>query len=110
MSVSTRPNPPHHEHALHQSIDNYCTEMCSGSEAGSYLRRIDFAYHSILGLIVIKKKKKHRCAPIERAERRSALCVVGLGTSPMYRNTSLIRNHLPVGPYSRAMPRALWWS
>jgi len=32
--------------------------MCSGSEAGSYLRRIDFVYHSTLGLRVIKKKKK----------------------------------------------------
>ena len=36
---------------------NYSTEMCSGSEAGSYLRLIDFVYHSTLGLRVIKKKK-----------------------------------------------------
>ena len=33
-------------------------EMCSGSEAGSDLRLIDFAYHSTLGLRVINKKKK----------------------------------------------------
>ena len=26
------------------------------------------------------------------------------------RDTSLIRNHLALGPYSRPMPRALWWS
>ena len=25
--------------------------MCSGSEAGSYLRLIDFVYHSTLGLV-----------------------------------------------------------
>ena len=31
--------------------------MCSGSEAGSYFRLIDFVYHSTLGLRVIKKKK-----------------------------------------------------
>ena len=31
--------------------------MCSGSEAGSDLRLIDFVYHSTLGLRVIKKKK-----------------------------------------------------
>ena len=31
--------------------------MCSGSEAGSYLRLIDFVYHSTLGLRVIKKKE-----------------------------------------------------
>ena len=33
------------------------SEMCSGSEAGSSLRLIDFVYHSTLGLRVIKKKK-----------------------------------------------------
>ena len=32
--------------------------MCSGSEAGSYLRLVDFVYHSTLGLRVIKKKKE----------------------------------------------------
>ena len=32
--------------------------MCSGSEAGSYLRLIDFGYHSTQGLRVIKQKKK----------------------------------------------------
>jgi len=30
--------------------------MCSGSEAGSYLRLTDFLCHSTLGLRVIKKK------------------------------------------------------
>ena len=32
--------------------------MCSGSEAGSYLRLIDFVFHSTLGLRVIKKREK----------------------------------------------------
>jgi len=32
--------------------------MCSGSEAGSYLRLIDIVHHSTLGLRVIKKKRK----------------------------------------------------
>ena len=35
-------------------------EMCSGSEAGSYLRLIDFVYHSTLGLRALKKKKGTR--------------------------------------------------
>jgi len=39
--------------------------MCSGSEAGSYLRLIDFVYHSALGSKVIKKKKK----PLRRRSR-----------------------------------------
>ena len=32
--------------------------MCSSSEAGSYLRLIDFVHHSTLGLRVIKKKRR----------------------------------------------------
>ena len=35
------------------------SEMCSGSEAGSYLRRVDFVYHSTLEWRVIKKKRRH---------------------------------------------------
>ena len=37
-------------------------EMCSGSEAGSYLRLVHFVYHSTLGLRVIRKKKIHEMA------------------------------------------------
>ena len=40
--------------------------MCSGSEAGSYLRLIDFVHHSTLGLRVIKKKKKVNMANSKR--------------------------------------------
>jgi hypothetical protein len=32
------------------------------------------------------------------------------GIVSAYRDTSLIRNTRPVGPYSRLMPMALWWS
>ena len=28
----------------------------------------------------------------------------------IYRGTSPIRNSAPLGPYSRTMPRSLWWS
>jgi len=38
-------------------VNNHFTEMCSASEAGSYLRLIDLVYHSTLGLKIIKKKK-----------------------------------------------------
>jgi len=43
-----------------QFESNYFTEMCSGSEEGSYLKLIDFVYHSTLGLRVIKKKRRHQ--------------------------------------------------
>ena len=36
------------------------TEMCGGFEAGSYLRLIDFVYHSTPGLRVVKKKRKNK--------------------------------------------------
>ena len=45
-------------HDRSQFENNYFTEMCSGSEAGSYLRLVDCVYHSTLGLRVMKKKKK----------------------------------------------------
>ena len=40
--------------------NNYFTESCSGSEAGSNLRPMDFEYHPTPGLGVIKKKKKKK--------------------------------------------------
>jgi len=45
------------------------TEICSGFEAGSYLRLIDFVYHSTLGLRVIKKKKKKKKKAVVRVRR-----------------------------------------
>ena len=43
-----------------QFENNYFTEICRGSEAGSYLRLIDFVYHSTLGLRVIKEEELPR--------------------------------------------------
>jgi len=50
--------------------------MCSGSEAGSYLRRIDFVYHSTLGVRVIKKKK-------ENTTSRYTVCRIGAASSKL---------------------------
>jgi len=41
-----------------QFVNNYFTEMCSGSEAGSYVRLIEIVHHSTLVLRVIKNNKK----------------------------------------------------
>jgi len=47
-------------------FENNClTKMCSGSEAGSYLRLIDFVYHSTLGFRVITKKKEEEDSSIQ---------------------------------------------
>ena len=47
-------------HILHNLFPPACEVdiRSSGSEAGSYLRLIDFVYHSTLGLRVIKKKRE----------------------------------------------------
>jgi len=66
-----------------------------GSEAGPYLRLIDFVYHSTLVLSVIKQKRS--------LETRSEEWKEG------YRGTSRIGNRLSIGPYCRPMPRALGW-
>ena len=72
-------NPQHpkgrdRRHRTSQFENNYFTEMCSGSEAGSYLRLIDFVYHSTLVLRVTKKKRRI-------ADRRSLLCRRRLDTN-----------------------------
>jgi len=67
--------------------------MCSGSEAGSYLRLIDFVYHTTLGLRVIKKKRRYpgaRAAMRLQARKKSGEYLMGL-----YRGTSPIGNRAP---------------
>ena len=47
------------------------------------------------------------------ADLRSRVCAAGGGSKVLAlpdRDTSLIRNSTPLGPYSRTMPRALWQS
>ena len=87
-----------------QFEDNYFTERCSGSEAGSYLRLVDFVCHSTLGLRVIKKKRRSSENTLEASgyTQMPPACVD--------RCTSLIRNSTPLGPYSRTMPQAIWSS
>jgi len=57
--------------------------MCSGSEAGSYLRLIDFVYHSTLGLRVMKKKDagfsvdQHQLTRVFRVRRHRWVRVEG---------------------------------
>ena len=45
---------------ISQFENAYFTETCSGSEAGSYFRLIDFVDHSTLGSRVMKKKKREQ--------------------------------------------------
>ena len=49
--------PPPADRYSSQFESSYFTEMCSGSEAGSYFRLIDFVHQSTLGVRVIKQKK-----------------------------------------------------
>jgi len=73
--------------------------MRSGSDEGSYLRLIDFLYHSTLGLRVVKKKKidglspRPEIAPVRvTADAKSR----GFGAAKVhYRGTSPIRKCPP---------------
>ena len=53
----TRPSSPVPE--LSHPKNNYLTEMCSGSVAGSYVRLVDFMYHSTPRLSVMKKRRRY---------------------------------------------------
>jgi len=53
-----------------QVCRTHFTEMCSGFEAGSYLRLIDFVHRSTLGLRVIHKKKKATMGALEVCRTR----------------------------------------
>ena len=55
---------------------------------------------------------RQRTPPNLRSGSRSAAAFGSRGTVSClqyHRGTSLIRNSLPLGPYGRTMPRALWW-
>ena len=62
---------------LMMKVRPYLTEMCSGSEAGSYLRLIDFVFHSTPGWRVIKKKKKRSPLAVEKGLAECGLLVDG---------------------------------
>ena len=55
--------------------------MCSSSEAGTYLRLMDFVFHSSLGSRVIQKKEK--C--VERGGERGGGVGGRGGDEPVYR-------------------------
>jgi len=52
--------------------------MCSGSEASSYLRLIDFVYHSTLGVRVIKEGRKQRQRTSEASKTKCWVIGVNL--------------------------------
>ena len=68
--------------------------MCSGSEAGSYLKLVDFVHHSTLGLRVIKKKKRS--------------CIGGVSGCEIQVSSSGIM-HLIFGVLVVRIQVAVWW-
>ena len=61
IEVALRIQPTRYDRPLQSnnlSVISAFTEMCSGSEAGSHLRFIDYVYHSTLGLRVMKKRRE----------------------------------------------------
>ena len=62
-----------------QAPDPHHVPLCIGSEAGPYLRLIDFVYHSTLGLRVINKKRRFtlETRTSDRLARKPTLVVCG---------------------------------
>ena len=90
-----RTSAAHGEHP-YQVVQTRCpqllhTKMCSGSEAGSYLRRIDFVYHSTLGSRVIIKK-------MMKAHLREVAHVGGLQVGASRRDPRPQRPPTPAAP------------
>ena len=81
--------------------DNYFTEICSGSEAGSYMRLIDVCVPPNFGLEINKEEEDE--VSIQRSVEKAGRG----GELRGYRGTSLIRSNPPVGPSSSPMPRDL---
>jgi len=78
---------------------NVFTEMCSGSEAGSYVRLIYVVYHSTLRLRVMKKKKMQDLEGVTQGLDDRELAGDESGYEAGY--------GLCVGPYGRQCRRAV---
>ena len=76
---------------------NHFTRMCSGSEAGSFLRLIGFVHHSTLGLRVIKKKNNNHSIHIPIVQRSKIMEdeVVGASNNPEPSRAYLPFLHIP---------------
>jgi len=86
--------------------DRYFTEVCSSSEAGSYLRLIEVP--SVSGIRTPEEPfESVLCANLSEAhaDRSNAF-----HSAQVYRGTWLRRKRPPLGPYSSPMPMALRWS
>ena len=82
----------------------------SGSEAGSYLRRIDQCVTQLKAQGPSRTCTGSKEAEEEKRWSRSRRPPRHTAPTALYRGTSLIRKRPPLGPYSSPMPRALWWS
>jgi len=69
--------------------------MGSGSEAGSYVRLMDFVYHSTLGSRVIKKKRGDSPAMADWTQRSSSVTSLILSRErELFIDNLLVRIHL----------------
>jgi len=75
--------------------------MCSGSEAGSYLRLIDVVYHSTVGLRVIKRReiKKRRVFESNKEEKSLATWLAWQASCSQY---SYVEDNIANGNLSTA--------
>ena len=80
--------------------NNHFTDMCSVSEAGSYLRLIDSC------ITQLEAQAPYRACNESQEEEEK----LPAAHARSCRGTSLIKKRSLLGPYSRPMPKALWLS
>ena len=80
--------------------NNLFKEMCSNSEASSCLRIIDFVYHSMLGLRVIKKEKEMsgselKIRPVDWESKPDEIGISWLNNQLLHRTLHIQKDVLP---------------
>ena len=117
---SPRPHPPN---SLPGDFAPILDRKSVSLSEGIAQRQHDIAYRRAHRLCIacarrVKKKKRSMDHPLTgRSKTRVEVrCVESQNLRGVvlrllkYRGASLIRNSAPPGPYSKTMPRALWWS
>ena len=82
--------------------------LYSGTDPVSYITEYTLVYEEKTSTLN-PRNARNPWHPRHLATRNVRRSVQHFSVPGQYRDTSLIRNSAPPGPYSRTMLRALWW-
>ena len=100
---STRPRSP--RRSKRAFLPRFAT--CSGTRPSALTRIVAFCLSALTRNVAETKRGRGGVRDLRWCGARMRMYAC---PPQPYRGTSLMRNRCPLGPYSRAMPRALWWS